>query len=668
LPGVPPALEAAIMKALSKEPRDRQSDALSLLRSLEGSPEPKSPAPPKPGPRPFISKKLGAAILGAALGTTYFLYPRETPAPTSPASKKITLSFEWIHPKQTGENLTSIVQAPSKKSWLALGWSGTMLRSNDQRTWELLPQNTKEDIFAACSTRTQIVAVASNGMLLQSKDDGASWSQKKLDGKDLTELFCLSDNALFIGTSDGKIIESRDGGETWKSTSIAPSDMSINSVWVTATRAFASATRNGRGYIFCQEEGRWSQCTEQDEELYGLFGRDGVLYVSTPSRPLQQSTDLAKTWTPIDTLGVIYQFALSSEDVLYGAGQHGVLHEQSVGNFYYADHPGAYLRDLLPARDSTLIAVGGGGQIFSDQSDKRISTHFFTSGIEDIQATSEGLFAVTGRSTLWHSKDGAIWSSSSIENPMIELEDAPGLSSVFEARGQIYVSHYGGRVTRWLPEDDELFEIGEKGKFGSAGVSDGLYDAEGKTLYFAGYDGSLHFVPDDTREWSSIVLADDYLPLRTLRRVGSYLFVVGDKGSIYRISADRSDILKTGAPMIPSRYSLHSIASDQAGRIFVGGADSRYAIEPQLGAVFLSEDQGVSWRKVLTTDAIPDLQSINNKVVALDRTKLWVTSNGADWSLQPLPTKSMFTTMTTTPNGELILGGWFGVVAKVVLP
>lgn len=670
LPGVSPALERAVMQALAKEPEERYPDALAMLHSLESALSPRATPLLRPeSPRRSYQKFWPALLVVPVL--VYVSLPKETPTsePTNPSAAVVKkFSFEWVHPKTTGEELTSIIQT-SNNQWLVMGWYGTMLRSSDQKIWTKEPQVTTENILDACSTTTQIIAAATNGVLLQSKDNGKTWSQKKLEGKDLTALHCLSDKEILIGTSDGKIAESVDGGDTWRLTQVGTQETIFNSVWATSTRAFASANLARSGLVFCKEDNTWAQCNEQEQRLFGLFGRDGVLYVSGPDAPLQQSTDFGKSWTPLDLIGRVDRWSLSPRNSLYGAAIDGVAVESKPGSFYYSDNPGIALRDVFSFEEG-MLAVGAGGQLISDQK-ARVYSHSFQADVLDLQATSEGIFAVTGENHLWHSPDGDLWRPVAIPGTGKSFDDTWGIFSIFEANQQLFVSRSDGRLARWLPESKDLYEIGSgRGSFGVMGVSDGVYDATGMALYLAGNDGVVHCRPDATQTWDTILTTEIPVMLRDIHQVADSLYVVGDYATLYRINTKSKLPERLSPPSIPSKFKLLSIASDTAGRIYVGGIVSEYVDIPNRGdgAVFLSEDKGSTWKKVLSTKIIPRIQTLQGKILVLDVGQLWMTSDGSSWTPIELPTRVDFTQMTALPSGELLLGGRFGVLAKVTLP
>jgi serine/threonine protein kinase len=672
LPDIPPALERAVMQALAKEADERYPDALAMLQALEAAIAPHAIPTPQPKLPQRAHKKFWPILLGIP-AAVYLAIPKDAPKsePTTSASTPPQpFSFGWIHPRYTGENLTSIVHTADKQ-WLVMGWYGTMLRSSDQKTWTKDPQVTTENILDACTTTTQIIATATNGLLLQSKDNGKTWSQKKLKGRDLNALYCLSDQYVLLGTSDGKLAESNDGGDTWTFTQVGPNKASVTGVWATSTRAFASANIDRTGVIFCKENDSWTKCNEQEKTLFGLFGRDGVLYVSSPDEPVQQSTDFGKTWTPLELEGQIDRWALSPKNALYGAAIDGVVVEQKTNTLDYADHPGIVLHDIYPSEEE-LLTVGAGGQIISDQKEARTSSHSFNTDIIDLLATKEGIFAVTGEDRLWHSADGSLWRP--VPFPGVEVsryEDSWGIISIFEANQQIFVSRNDGRLARWLPESKDLYEISAgRGTFGVTGVSDGVYDPSGKTLFLSGNDGVVHYRPDATQTWNTILVTEMPTVLRDIHIANNTLFVIGDTATLYRINTNSTLAEKLSSPEIPPEYKLISLASDNAGRIYLGGIVSEYIDLPTrgTGAIFLSEDNGTSWKKVLSAKFIPRMQEAQNKIIVLDEGQLRMTSDGSNWSQIELPTRTNFTQITALPSGELLLGGSFGTLVKVTVP
>jgi serine/threonine-protein kinase len=77
LPGVSPALEAAVVKALAKRPADRHADARAFAAALAATPEAGPDA--RPAPRRRAASFFAAALAGLAIGATVLAWPRARP-------------------------------------------------------------------------------------------------------------------------------------------------------------------------------------------------------------------------------------------------------------------------------------------------------------------------------------------------------------------------------------------------------------------------------------------------------------------------------------------------------------------------------------------------------------------------------------------------------------
>ncbi len=124
-------------------------------------------------------------------------------------------------------NFVAALKTNSPGVVVAVGDEGTILRSLDGgKTWSLAKSGTTATLtgVAAHDLHSRFVVVSKNGELLESVNQGLTWTRRIVSSKHLTALAFSPDGkrGVIVG-EEGTVLTSADSGRTWGATALDPS-------------------------------------------------------------------------------------------------------------------------------------------------------------------------------------------------------------------------------------------------------------------------------------------------------------------------------------------------------------------------------------------------------------------------------------------------------------
>ncbi len=280
---------------------------------------------------------------------------------------------------------------------------------------ELVPRAAQALLLDVVDTGQQLVAVGDHGIIVVSRDNGLSWSQRLTPTWVLLTSVCFPDpqHGWAVG-HDGVILATGDGGETWvRQDDGANKDTVLLAVYFRDTLHGIAAGAYGKCYATEDGGKKWTMIHPSADEVHYnriTAGPKGHLYLAGESGTILVSTDGGANWNKVDVpydgslFGVLplaegriityglRGHILSSDDhgaqwaplnnavqvlimggtrlrsgtiVLGGQGGNFYLSRDAGHSFTHwksADF-GTSVAELIEARDGTLVTVGEAGAV-----------------------------------------------------------------------------------------------------------------------------------------------------------------------------------------------------------------------------------------------------------------------------------------------------------------
>jgi photosystem II stability/assembly factor-like uncharacterized protein len=220
-------------------------------------------------------------------------------------------------------------------------------------------------------------SVGAGGVILHTKNGGASWEQQK---STITEnLFGIWGSAkqVFAVGNNGTILSSSDSGKTW-SPQKSGSAVALYGIWGASTKDIFTVGRSGT-ILHTTDLGKtWSlQKSGTKETLRAIFGTTSAIIAAGDNGTILQSTDNGKTWVSRTTKSTNRLNAIwGNEDSLFIAGDGVLLRSDDKGETWSPQE--------IPADKPTLVGIWG-------------------------SAASSSVYAVSSRGAMLSSTDGKTW-------------------------------------------------------------------------------------------------------------------------------------------------------------------------------------------------------------------------------------------------------------------
>jgi photosystem II stability/assembly factor-like uncharacterized protein len=221
------------------------------------------------------------------------------------ASNASAAGWTPISSSGTTNDLASI-DCVSADICVAVGSSGTIVRTTNKKTWAAVTSPVTSDIASIDFYSSSVgVAVGQNGVLLRSTDSGATWTQ--VSSSATTEfLYAVKMGSSTTGWAvgeDGKVLKTTDSGANWSVVTTIPT-ADYRSVDATSSTAVWVGGKNGTLYKSTDGGTSWTlQTTGTTETIDSIdMYSSSVGYFAGTNRLFAKTTD-GTTWTPVTLTG-----------------------------------------------------------------------------------------------------------------------------------------------------------------------------------------------------------------------------------------------------------------------------------------------------------------------------------------------------------------------------
>lgn len=280
------------------------------------------------------------------------------------------VASEQAKPFHRFDHLQSVTNSNGRL--VAVGAFGVVLQSTDQgKSWTRteLPGAPGLIKVAVCGDGS-FEALDFDGGVWRSGPDGAAWAQSKTPATDATlDLTCTADNRIWVVGARGAIFLSADQGKSWQDKSLAE-DIQLLNVQFPAIGSGIITGEFGRVLVTGDNGASWTQAGTLGQDFYPQ-GQDftdakhGV--VVGLSGAVLQTADGGQTWTrtKAPTEAPLYGVMGLTGDRLVVVGAAGVAFVRSGAgsDAQWQQMPGLPLADLrgIATTTSQLILAGTGG-------------------------------------------------------------------------------------------------------------------------------------------------------------------------------------------------------------------------------------------------------------------------------------------------------------------
>jgi len=264
------------------------------------------------------------------------------------------------------------------RSVVTVGSAGVVLSSRDGgASWQRqqLPGAPSLISVVHCPDQT-LAALDMRRNLWLSDDDGDSWEPRPIDTTETPlAMTCDHSNRLWVVGSFSTILSSADRGATWQMQTF-DEDLMFTTVQFVEP-GFAVITGEFGAVMTSVDEGAtWERAGDLPGEFYplaALFTSRDLGYVAGLNGKILRSDDGGQTWRPQETMTNSPLYGLAAQGgQLYAAGDYGILLRQQGERWVRQEHdlPAfSYLRGVAPINHNDLLLAGGMGALFRLSSD-----------------------------------------------------------------------------------------------------------------------------------------------------------------------------------------------------------------------------------------------------------------------------------------------------------
>lgn len=229
-------------------------------------------------------------------------------------------------------------------------------------------------LLSASRIGTKIIAVGQWGHVVQSKDEGVTWTQARTvpTRETLTSVSFIDENNGWAVGHGATIIHTTDGGNTWSRQMFRP-DLGgplLSVHFISATTGFAAGAY---GMFFETTDGgaSWTQRTISDGDMHFnefFAGPQGALYIAGEGGFGYKSIDSGKTWTKLETgyVGSFWAGLALDDGAILLAGMRGNIYRSTDGGKTFAPvetKTQKSLSGLTTLGDGSIVGVGLGGTL-----------------------------------------------------------------------------------------------------------------------------------------------------------------------------------------------------------------------------------------------------------------------------------------------------------------
>lgn len=216
---------------------------------------------------------------------------------------------------------------------VAVGSSGTIVRTTDKKTWAAVTSPVTTDIVNIDFYSSSVgVAVGASGVLLRSTDSGATWTQVS-SGVTTEHLYAVKMGSSTTGWAageDGKVLKTTDGGANWSTVTTIPI-ADYRSVDATSATTVWVGGKNGTLYKSTDGGTSWTLLTTGTTEAINTIDMysSTIGYMGGTNRMFAKTTDGGTSWTAVTLTGFDateivrgLQFYTNSAGTAVGASGH----------------------------------------------------------------------------------------------------------------------------------------------------------------------------------------------------------------------------------------------------------------------------------------------------------------------------------------------------------
>ena len=310
-------------------------------------------------------------------------------------------------------------------SCIQVGVNGTVVRTNDYRTWTEGVSGVTENLLNVdMYSSTLAVAVGMEGTLLKTVDGGLTWmSITGITSADLFGVSLVSSSVMYIAGSNGAVHKTIDGGTTWANIGMSLSGIDALSINAYTSDVVYVAGSNGVAYKTSNGGATWTLLsTGTTESIYAVDVTSlTTAYIAGSNGMVKKTTDgstfTTHTLSSFSTGESVTDLACSSSTVCLLSGSAGHVASTSNGS--------TWTNETMPS----MVMLGGVANIatsrrFVGGADGAIFVLDY-SGPNDIT----GLALTTGGASTTDTTPGFTWSAatddeSSVVSYEVEIDSS----------------------------------------------------------------------------------------------------------------------------------------------------------------------------------------------------------------------------------------------------
>ncbi|EXF43937.1 BNR/Asp-box repeat-containing protein [Pseudomonas sp. BAY1663] len=256
---------------------------------------------------------------------------------------------------------------------LLAGNDGVLLASRDQgASWQRrqIARGAHVIDLDACADGS-FVALDFAGSLWHSADDGTSWSRIELPSQEqMMTATCAPDGSWWVAGSYSTLLSSRDRGASWQTSSLDEDAMLTTLQFIDERQAVATGEF---GLVFTSEDGgaSWEPAGSLPDEFYPHAAHFRSLaegWVGGLNGFIYHTADGGETWQRQDTptRAPIFAFSAGADD-LFAIGDHSSVLRLAGDRWQALALPSepVYLRAAAMTAEHRLTVAGGKGLLLS---------------------------------------------------------------------------------------------------------------------------------------------------------------------------------------------------------------------------------------------------------------------------------------------------------------
>ncbi len=583
-----------------------------------------------------------------------------------------TPRWHWSNRVPQGNDLSSIAYGAGR--FVATGWSGTIVTSEDGMAWVLQPQRPPAAFTAVAWNGAHFVIVGSGGNILSSTT-GLEWTQHNV-GQDVFFADVVFAHGRWVAVGAGGAVFTSVDAVTWTRQDLGEFHEYINAIIGTPT-GFVAVGEAGQVLVSDSAAAAWTIGEAAPGlPLFDLELRNGV-YVATGVGHIFTSTD-GSTWTaavlpPVDP-GIDWNAVVATDDGFMVAG---------ASYPDTSDTPKGYILHSANGTDWTARTVPG------------------SPGFSAIGHGAAGYVAVGVLGQITHSSDGMTWESRStgfaFPGEAYAAATGPAGTVVAGSGGNLYLSANHRDGWQWIdagaqPQETLYAATYANGNYvvvggnhagtgvvlSSPSAAPGTwtrlpiagpdflaavaFDPTAGRFVAAGTGDKIYHAGNPAGEWLAVDKpAGD--TIRAAVAAGGAYVLVGDNGAVFT-SVDGTSW--QAAPRITG-VQLGAVAYGN-GRFVAAGFNGSPGA--QRTVLITSTDGGQSWQEmpVPFTGSVRGMTFADGRFWTIGGTStILSTANGVDWEPQTSQFAGLLRGIVRTPAGYVAAGSG-GVVLTLAAP